>query len=225
MHRMISLVAVSTLSLSSLPALAGGGGHEGDIHLQLDSASRIVTGSEADSFLPSRVFGGEFGDTGIFNFTTNPGFDAEDGTFPASTLVGFNILDALRVWNGNGFDLATETLTINFGSLQRTTSTGFVAGFGLLTSGQGGWHRHLGFTLNGVTENDAGIYLLQLDLWHESSAIQNSRPFWIVFNFNENKVEHESAIEWVRANLVPAPGALAMLAAGAVTMGRRRRRR
>lgn len=224
MLRMISFLAVSALSIGSQPALAGGGGHAGDILLQLDGDSRIVTGSETDNFAPNRVFSGEFGDTGVFNFTTNPGFDAEDGAFPASTLLGFNILDALRVWNGDGFDLAAETLTISFGSLQRTTSTGFVAGFGLLTSGQGGWHRHLGFTLNGVTENDAGVYLLQLDLWHESAAIQNSRPFWIVFNFNENEVEHEAAIEWARANLVLAPGALAMLAAGAMTMGRRRRR-
>lgn len=224
MHRMIPFFAASALSLGSLPALAGGGGHAGDIHLQLDGFNRIVTGSETDDFLPDRVFAGEFGDTGIFNFTSNPGFDAEDGTFPPSSLVGFNILDALHVWNGAGFDVAPNTLTINFGSLQRSTSTGFVAGFGLLTSAQGGWHRHFGFTLNGVTENDSGIYLLQLDLWHESSAIHNSLPFWIVFNFNESEVEHELAIDWVRSNLVPAPGALALLGVGAVAMGRRRRR-
>jgi len=49
-----------------------------------------------------------------------------------------------------------------------------------------------------------------------------SESFYVLFNLGESEIDHDEAIEWVEANLVPAPGALALLAAG-VLAGRRRR--
>ena len=171
--------------------------HAGDVAIEVID-NTIVTGVvENEQFTPERVFPSEFGDTGIFNFTDEPGFDAEDGTFPPQTLVGFNILAALGEWNGAGFDASEETLTVSFGNLQVTTGAGYVEGFGLRTDAGGGWHRHLGFTLNDVSEQDSGIYLLELELWHESRTIENSDSFFIVFNFQRSEQEHDAAIQFV----------------------------
>ncbi len=209
--------------LGSGAALAQG--HAGDILLELDSNNRLMTSMETDGGVISnvRVFGSEFGEGGVFNFTDEPGFEAEDGTVPSGSLIGFNIRAALGLWNGSGFDTATESLTINFSSLQVTTGSGFVPGFGLPANSQGGYHRHLGFTLNGVTPDDSGIYLLEMEMWSDQSFIETSRPFWIVFNFNRDEAEHDLAIDWVNQNLVPAPGAMALL--GLVCLGTRNRRR
>lgn len=221
MHRQAFIV--SALAVVTLPALAQD--EHGDIHLELNANNRIVTSLETDNGVISnvRVFGSEFGESGVFNFTDEPGFGADDGMFPGNSLIGFNIRTGLGAWNGNGFDLATETLTINFGSLEVTTTDGFVNGFGLPTDDEGGFHRHFGFTLNGVTPSDSGIFLLELEMWSDEPFIQSSRPFWIVFNFNSDEVDHDLAIDWVNKNLVPTPAALALLGIAGLVAGRRRR--
>ena len=202
--------------------------HEGDVALTV-SGNTIFTGEFEDdgSFHELRVFGSDFPGSGAnFNFTDEPGFDNEPGTFPANSMVGFNILDSLSIWNGNGFDAldpnTEETMTLNNGALTAETDTGFVPGFGLSVSGDGSWHRHIGFTLNNVTAQDSGVYLLNLELWHDG-GIDNSDSFWIVFNLNEDETVHDAAIDWVGANLVPAPGALALF--GAIGLVARKRRR
>jgi len=198
----IALTAALTTALTAGGAAAQ---HAGDILLEVDSDSRIVTGlideDNGEITHDVRVFGSEFGESGIFNFTDEPGFCGEDGTFPPQSLVGFNVLDALGAWNGAGFDPAAETLTISFGNLQVTTGNGFVPGFGLNTDSGGGWHRHLGFTLNDVDESDSGVYLLELEIWHESEDILTSKPFFVVFNFNESEEVHDAALEWVEGQL------------------------
>jgi len=192
---------------------------------------RIRTGElHKGEFESIRVFGSEFGEGGIFNFTDEPGFEAEDGTFPPDTFWGFNILAPLGLWNGAGFDDAPNSLTVSFGPNEVTTSNGFVEGFFMQTDDEGGLHEHLGFTLNGVDmSSDPGVYLLELELKHSDDGIGpgggigDSPPFWLVFNFMEDEAVHDEAIKWVEANLVPAPGAFALLGAAAFFARRRHR--
>ena len=49
-----------------------------------------------------------------------------------------------------------------------------------------------------------------------------SESFWIVFNLGLDDEVFEESVEWVEGNLVPAPGALAILSIAGLA-GRRRR--
>jgi len=182
--------------------------HEADFDIELDDCNTIhvephVLASELDAL--------------FFFWTDEPGFDSHAGTFPVGSSIGFNILDALKKWNGKGFDAldpnTDETLTISFlfGSTFVTCETraGFVAGFEIPAAGDGSWHKHLGYTLNGAGNNGPsdGIYLLELELYNTSSEpnITSSNPFWIVFNLGMPEQEHHNAIHWVDEKLPQLP--------------------
>ena len=81
------------------------GRHVGDIGVDTNAAGRLTTHIVADGGLgePRRVFSARFGDTGVTNFTANPGFDAFPSAFHPSFRIGFNMRSPLLVWNGNGF--------------------------------------------------------------------------------------------------------------------------
>lgn len=170
--------------------------HEGDFELEVEFDSITVD---------PRVLPGELQKEEFFS-TDEPGFDAEPGTFPAGAAVGFNILDVLKRWSGNSFDpllpATGETMTVSFLQQLRETASGFVAGFELPVTGDGSWHRHLIFTLNGPSPGapGKGIYLLELELYSTSLALSNSYPLYIVFNV-EDEPNHQPALEWVRKNL------------------------
>jgi hypothetical protein len=78
---------------------------------------------------------------------------------------------------------------------------------------------HYDFTLNGSTQ---GIYLLQLQITTDRPGIAPSLPYWVALNYGLSASEHEASIQWVRDNLVPSPGGLAVIA-GIVPLVRRRR--
>ena len=194
----------------SLLARAHGGPnlHEADFGIELDDCNKIQ--------VESRVLGSELNASNFF-WTDGPGFDSHAETFPIGSSVGFNILDAMRKWNDNGFDVLDpnieETLTISFLSstdfVTSDTNTGFVAGFEIPVAGDGSWHKHLGYMLNGVGHNDPGkgIYLLEIELYCTSNDpnIVNSKPFWIVFNFGMPEQDHHNAIHWIEENLAQLP--------------------
>ncbi|MCP4612527.1 MAG: hypothetical protein GY845_27835 [Planctomycetes bacterium] len=182
--------------------------HEADFGIELDDCNAIhvephLLGSELDAL--------------FFFWTDEPGFDSHAGTFPAGSSVGFNILDALKKWNGNGYDVldpnTEETLTVSFlfGSTFATceTGAGFVEGFDVPVAADGSWHKHLGYTLNGTDNNDpnSGIYLLALEINNTSSEpnITSSNPFWIVFNLGMPEEDHHESIHWVEENLSHLP--------------------
>ena len=87
-------------------------------------------------------------------------------------------------------------LEIAFSTLSVTTPTGpgVVEGFSLSVGGNGQWHRHLEFALLGPAET--GIYLFTMQL-HSSAGLEDSEPFWIVFNNGEDEAEHGAAVDWV----------------------------
>jgi len=191
--------------------------HE-DIEVELDGG-----GLETDG----RVFEAVFGETGIPYFTDDPGFEGDAGVFAPGTTIGFNIMAPLAMWNGDGFDdlnpADQETLTVSFGPESRTTGTGFIGGFDFVQDASPGFDTHLDFLLNGAGGFDPadGIYLLAMQL--TSNNYDASETLWIVFDNNMGDEKLDTAVAWVETNLLPAPGALALLALGGLARARRRR--
>ncbi len=183
-------------------------------------------------------------------FRPDPGTNSNGGTFATPGAIGFNIVDALKVWNSatQSFDLADETMTIGFGTdpifggfiQSATTGAGFVPGFATnvrdetshpTNSGQWGRHHiHHTFQLNGVGSADPsdGVFLLNLELYYEPGAgndvtYGNSESFWLVFGLNSTEGELVVARDYVQNVIIPAPGAAALLALAGVAGVRRRR--
>ena len=65
-----------------------------------------------------------------------------------------------------------------------------------------------------------GIYLASFTF--SAAGYQSSEVLYTVLNLGESEAAHEAAVEWAEANLVPVPGALALLAVAGLA-GRRRR--
>lgn len=174
-----------------------------------------------------RVFEAEFGEADPMNpnFADEPGFRALPGDFDNS-FWGFNIIDTVFVWNGTDFSAVSPySMTINFGPSPDITSPtapgGFTSGFDIPV-GAGGFDDHLNIFLDAPMDGTAdGIYLLTLEVYAE--GLDASAPIWFVMNRRLSEAEHEAAIDWVNANLVPAPGAMALLGAAGLMANRRRR--
>ncbi len=199
MHRITTAFAMAAgLCLADRAAAQ----HTGDIFVE-NAGGQIVTGliSERTIIHDQRVFAAEFGEF-FRNFTDEPGFDSRAGEFQPGSNIGFNVLDAVRVWNGGNFSTRSPvTFTISFANFSVETGAGFVEGFGLPVASNGEWHRHLNYV---ITEPaPPGIYLLALELWSDDPALGNSERFFIVFNQESDELIHGAAIEWVEANLVP----------------------
>lgn len=186
------------LFLGAACHLAAAQPHGGDVILTLDTSIRTN-----DENGPQRVFASEMGEL-LPDFTDEPGFDNAPGTFPVGTSIGFDVLDALRIWNGADFDqVSPARMEVAFSTLSRTTpeAPAVVAGFSLPVGSNGEWHRHLEFTL--LPPAGSGVYLIALSLWSSDPTIGASEPFWIVFNNGADEPTHDAAMDWVRAHLLP----------------------
>lgn len=200
--------------------------HDGDVGLALDARGRIVTELHTDTAVElARVFSSSFGDSGVPFFTQNPGFDAESGTFPAAARIGFSFRTELRRWTGDGFaptnaadPLLGERVRASFSTLSATTGAGPVEGFSLAVQADGGWHRHISWTLQpaaGAAAPASGVYLLELSMWCTDPSVLESRPFWIVMSAGAPAADVEAAIHWV-LDSVPNECASDIDASGAV---------
>lgn len=182
--------------------------HASDIILTADASGVLTTNAEEnESVVPRRVFEGEFGESGVPDFTDEPGFDSLIGALPPGTLIGFDIRAALRVWRDGDFeDIADERVRIRKGGVDRFTPpqdetvAGYIFGD---VSAAGVFHHHLGFTLvDGAESGVAGVWLLELGLWPESGPLLPSEPFWLVLAQGVEEEEHEAAVDWVVEHLI-----------------------
>jgi hypothetical protein len=149
MHPLNTVVSAAALALMAFTSPLFAQEH---VDVLLDVVDgRIVTGGydiEAGAVVLDslRVFAAEYGTSPNPLLTAEPGFFALPGTFPPSSQLGFNILQPLLAWNGEGFGpTGGETIRINFATLNATTGGGFVPGFSLFVQPDGGYHRHLNF--------------------------------------------------------------------------------
>ncbi|MFG0328077.1 MAG: GC-type dockerin domain-anchored protein [Phycisphaerales bacterium JB037] len=195
--------------------------HSGDIILG-EQDGRIVVGAVQGSGSidwEQRVFGAEFDIGG--DFTTNPGFDTPDGTFPAGLRIGFNIRKALRVWTPGTVDPAqghfdtipVEQIEIDlfpvFGPVVTPLTDQIVPGFSLPVNAGGEFHHHYGFFL--TPPAGEGVYLLELEKWSDNAAYGTSEPFWMVFNQNAPGTQFADAIAYAREVIAGGGGCAADL--------------
>tara|TARA_B110000196_G_scaffold305457_1_gene303088 strand:+ start:1154 stop:2026 length:873 start_codon:yes stop_codon:yes gene_type:complete len=199
------------LALFSNEAFSRGGddhGHAGDVFIYVEEG-HIETGlvDEDNTEEHVRVFEAEFGESGLPEYTDEPGWEAFAGTFDPALRVGWNATDGLHRWNGSGLDHdIEETIMVNFGTLTFEIGQEPVDGFDLAVAPDGSFHRHVGFLIDGPAGPQPGIYIVELELFAATTrrsfdAPEHSEPFWIVFNYSGSEEEHEEAIEWVAENL------------------------
>lgn len=214
--RSLSLVTVASLAggIHSFDAIARADGVLGDVWISSVGGALVTGGYDHTTetvINPSqRVFAAEFGVDPTFPFSTDePGFTSD---LVGSTMT-VSLLQGLGRWNGTGFDTASSSLFLSYGGQDATSVSG--GSFSFLVTEDLDLHPE--FTLTNPAD---GIYLAAFTA--STSGLQTSEVFWVVFNLGSDETDHDAAIEWVESNLVPAPGALALLAAAGLVRRRRR---
>lgn len=212
------LIVVSAFALTS--ALASHAvAHDVDVWITASGGMLTTSGYDHDTGRITdpglRVFGAEVGEDPMFPLAAfDPGF----GSDLVGSSVQVMLAPALGLWNGSGFDPAGPTvLSTSYGSSFADTAVGGSLSF-LISEG---FHVHPDYWLSeGATP---GIYLVALQL--QGQGYESSDPFWFVFNLGMSEEDHDAAMGWVEANLVPGPGALWIITAlaGSRTVAGRRR--
>ncbi|MEE2895661.1 MAG: hypothetical protein VX726_07950 [Planctomycetota bacterium] len=219
---LISTCLMSSLVLSA-SAFADGEGEEEhyDIGVWNDNGTLRTGGWDHDNetleVANLRVFEAHFGEDPDFPFAIDePGIGgvAADLGLPEGATLGLNLIAGLGVWNGAGFDAASTTMTVDYGPASIGSGSGGMLDF-LITDD---YDLHPIFGIDPASA--AGSYLLEFNVQMDGYATSDS--FWIVFNLGLDDEDFEESVEWVEGNLVPAPGALGVLAMAGM-MGRRRR--
>ncbi|MEQ8769274.1 MAG: hypothetical protein RIB60_02070 [Phycisphaerales bacterium] len=220
------MTGIAAVAVTAGAAIAGGG----DYGL-LVQGGQVVTGigdhtDQVITEIGERVFAADLADNGTFWAAEEPGIFIQEGSLPDNTQVGFVIEAALLSWDGVGpvnFSLSPDAMTLEFGPNSVTTPAvdGDVTGFTINYDADtvGGFDEHYDFLLDNTAAT--GIYVIQKRF--TLSGFADSESTWTVFNAGLDEATHDAAIEWVEANLVPAPGAMGLLALGGLAATRRRR--
>jgi hypothetical protein len=209
----------STLLLAS-PALAEKKEPHTDLWVTASNGALVTGGWDhltGEVINPSqRVFEAEFGIDPAFPFSTDePGI----GSDLVGTTLTMNLLSGLSRWNGAGFDASSSWLFASYGGQDATTNAGGSFSFAVTA----GLDLHPEYTLFGAGGADPvnGIYLASFTV--SASGLATSEVFYAVFNLGMAEADHAAAAGWVEANLVPAPGAIALVGVSGLVARRRRR--
>ncbi len=188
--------------------------HDADYILAIQD-NQIVTGAidpdTGEVVYPSRIKSAILGAEGFPNFTNDPGFNAELGQLNPGMFIGFSILRAPRVWDDVAMDfetIATEQITVRAAAqniIAPSTDTrldGIVFGQASNTP-SATFHHHMQYLLNdGTGPMIEGIWLLELELWDESSSVDPSDPLYLLFAQGDGEDQLDDAIAWVEDNLI-----------------------
>lgn len=186
--------------------------HATDVILSIQNG-RILIGrvDNGITVTPKYVFLGTLGDTGIGQATFNPGYDSQNGTFSINQPVGITIRRALRRWNGADFSLIPPAPTAmdlikNNTVIETPASDPPACAVGAdlllgLSNSVGRLHQHPAYELIGP--GDAGIYMLELQVWMTDDATGVSDPIYVLFDQND-AADVDAAFAWAEANLRPA---------------------
>ena len=223
----MKLTAIIVSSACASLALADGGDYGLAI---IDGVTSVGIGdhdAQMVSGFGERVFAAEMSLSGDNWFAGEPGIFIEQGSLPDNTQVSFTLTSALMYWDGTGsvsFDTALQPMNIGFGPVTVSTALdgSWVNGFSLNYDADqvGGFDEHLDYTID--ANASAGIYLLANTF--SLSGASDSEVIFTVFNAGLDDALHDEAIGYVESVLVPAPGAMGVLAlAGLGVVSRRRR--
>ncbi|MEM9373282.1 MAG: GC-type dockerin domain-anchored protein [Planctomycetota bacterium] len=188
--------------------------HETDYILRVHD-SMLETGtvdfSTGDVMYPDPIRSGAFGAEGFPNFTNDPGVDAQQGQNVPGMFVGFDITRAVRSWDGDFDQIASETITLRKSGINTTSPLsdvvvpGIIFGQANLDEGAG-FHHHVQFFLDAAAgETPSGLWLLTWEFWTDAPGVERSEPLYIVFSQGDGADELDDAVQWVRDNLVTQP--------------------
>ncbi|MDZ4828592.1 MAG: hypothetical protein SGJ09_00150 [Phycisphaerae bacterium] len=213
MHR-FTLVYFSAAAFSCA-AVAGEVPHAGDINPSVlpigapeDGMMKIQTNgidNQGEIVANLRIFAADFGDSGFPQFTANPGFDALPSTFTPGTRVGFHAPEGFLVFSGEALaPVSTERLNVKFLTLQVNIGAAPSAGFDLAVQANGGWHRHLSYTISDTTLPlpVPGIYVLPMTLYSTDPSVLESDLFWMVFDYQMGQEAQDDAMTWIASHLL-----------------------
>ncbi len=203
MRSMSTLIVIPIVTALAAP-LAVADGDFFDVWLRIVDG-QLVTGaiSEGDPGDPIaenwRVFAAEMGEDRQFPFSANePGFQLLASKATINQVLGFTVTGPLQRWIGGGFEVAAETMLIEFGPGSTITGGGPIVGFQWSANDQGFIHDHFEHTLLGAGEDDPapGIYLLSLTMEGISPVLAPSLPFFYLFSLETDDEELDEAIEF-----------------------------
>lgn len=201
--------------------------HAGDVLLRTN-AGQVQTGSADGTSVtfPEQVFTASFGDLGLPDRTTNPGFNSIPNEYPLNTLVQMQLRRAARKWDpaaGNFCVVPPEFIEVRRGTNSanwiRTPAVdpaapGFLgptANIGTTDSTDGLIHQHPTYWLFGPggfggTPPSDGVYLLEAQVL--TAPLMVSAPFWVVFNQNASPADLSNAMAYAEETLEHGSGNL-----------------
>ena len=214
----MKLVINSFLTIAyTSPLSTAGGVHNADFIPAVQDGKIVVGAVDPDTnevVYPSQINSAIFGTEGFPNFTNNPGFNSELGALIPGMTIGFNILQAPRVWDDVSDDfetIASEQLIVRAaGQNIPAPSTdivvpGIIFGQASLDA-SASFHHHMQYLLNGgFPPMVDGVWMLQIELWSENGSIENSDPLYIVFGQGDGETQMNDAIAWIEDNLIGSP--------------------
>lgn len=200
-------------SVAAVSAAMVGGAFANAIHLgdvavglvngRLATGVFLVNGESAIPLLSERVFICTLGKFPGFN--DDPGLDSLEGTFAANQAIGYSMRGSLRKWTGSGLTTAIdERLQTRFGTAATIRVSSLddtpVVGTSRTASTFGVWHHHIGYTL--LAPASDGVYAMEFELWAPGGTPATSKPYWFVFNQNSDDATVQSAIAYLKQNVV-----------------------
>lgn len=205
-----------TIALTSAITHAGGV-HNADFIPAVQDGKIVVGAVDPDTnqvVYPFQINSAILGAEGFPNFTNDPGFNSELGALVPGMTIGFNILQAPRIWDDVSEDfetIAKEQMIVRAAGqnipapMTDTFTPGVIFGQASLDA-SASFHHHMQYLLNsGQPPMIDGVWLLQLELWSENTSIESSEPIFIVFGQGEGEGQMSDAIAWVEDNLIASP--------------------
>ena len=221
--KMTALSLSGAVLLSGASAFADGDEEEHfDIGVWNDNGPLMTGGWDHDTesmeVSSLRVFEAHFGEDKEFPYAIDePGIGgvAADVGLALGDNILLSLASGISVWNGSGFSSSSTEMTVGFGPNTVSSNGGGDLSFTVTED----YDYHPIFS---IAETSAvGSYLLQFSV--SVDGLTSSDPFWIVFNQGMDDELYEESVEWVEGNLVPAPGAIGLLAMAGLASSRRRR--
>lgn len=180
------------------------------VRVQADALEPGVVGQGGTAVYPVRIKSALFGAEGFANFTNDPGVNSESGALLPGMALGFDLVGALREWDGEDFDtISDDTVTVRDGGLTVATTPPtdtVVLGDIFGQAGQSAsaiFHSHVQWFLNYPSSTPvSGVWLVSWRLWTDEPGIDPTQTLYIVFGQGAAAAQVDDAVAWVEANLL-----------------------